>query len=70
MIKVFCALIIFSQILCVAGFLKMLLPNGPLLSNSIFRPKTISIVVIVKTMSATIAFFSFPPFLFLCQCGF
>ena len=34
-------------------------------SNSYFRAKTISKVAIIKTKSATIAFFSLPPFLFL-----
>ena len=57
-----------------AGFLKTLSPNGPFPSNSFFRPKTTSKVVIIKTMKATIAFspspsfclhaLSFSPFLF------
>ena len=34
-------------------------------SNSYFRAKTLSKVAIIKTKSATIAFFSLPPFLFL-----
>ena len=45
-----------------AGFLKTLLPNRLLPSNSFFRTKTISKVAIIKTKSATIAFFSSPPF--------
>ena len=48
-----------------AGFLKTLSPNGSFASNSLFRPKTISKVVIIKTKSATIAFFSSPPFVLL-----
>ena len=48
-----------------AGFLKTSSPNGPFASNSFFRPKTISKVAIIKTKSATIAFFSSPPFLLL-----
>ena len=44
-----------------AGFLKRLLPNGPFASNSFFfLPKSISKVAIIKTKSATIAFFSSP----------
>ena len=45
-----------------AGVLKTLLPNRLLPSNSFFRTKTISKVAIIKTKSATIAFFSSPPF--------
>ena len=48
-----------------AGFLKTLSSNGPFPSNSFFRPKTISKVAIKKLKSATIAFFSSPPFLLL-----
>ena len=33
-------------------------PNGPFVSNSFFRPKTISKEAIIKTKSATVAFFS------------
>ena len=39
--------------------------NGPFASNSFFRPKTIFKVAIIKTESATNAFFSSPPFLLL-----
>ena len=45
-----------------AGFLITLSTNWPFASNSFFRPKTISKVAIIKTKSATIAFFSSPPF--------
>ena len=65
-----------SASLHLAGFFITLSPNGPFASNSVFRPKTISRVAIIKTKSATIAFFSshpflllalsFSPFLFLC----
>ena len=48
-----------------AGFLKTLSPDGSFASNSFFGPKTISKVAIIKTKSATIAFFSSPPFLLL-----
>ena len=48
-----------------AGFLITLSPNGPFVSNSFFRPKTISKVATIKTKSATIACFSSPPFLLL-----
>ena len=53
-----------------AGFLITLSPSGPFVSTSFFRPKPISKATIVKTESATIAFFlllalSFSPFLFL-----
>ena len=52
--------------ICLAGFLITLSPNGLFVSNSFFRPKTISKVAIIKTKSATIAFFfSFSPFFFL-----
>ena len=47
---------------CLAKFLIKLSPNGPLASNSFFRPKPISKVDIIKTEIATIAFFSSPPF--------
>ena len=43
--------------LCLAGFLITLSPNGPFASDRFFRPKTISEVAILKTNSATIAFF-------------
>ena len=43
--------------ICLAGFLITLSPNGPFASDSFFRPKTISEVAILKTNSATIAFF-------------
>ena len=39
------------------GFLITLSPNGPFASDRFFRPKTISEVAILKTNSATIAFF-------------
>ena len=52
--------------ICLAGFLITLSPNGPFVSNSFFRPKTISKVAIIKTKSATIAFF----FLFLLSFSF
>ena len=44
--------------LCLAGFLKKLPPDRSLPSNSFFSPK----VAIIKPKSATIAFFSSPPF--------
>ena len=52
--------------ICLAGFLITLSPNGSFVSNSFFRPKTISKVAIIKTKSATIAFF----FLFLLSFSF
>ena len=59
-----------------AGFLKTLSPSGPFTSDSVFWPKPNSKVAIIKTKSATIAFFfrslpflllapAFSPFLFL-----
>ena len=47
-----------------AGFLKTLSPDGPFASNRFLRQK-LSKVAIIKTESATIAFFSSPPFLLL-----
>ena len=54
-------------LLYLAGFFKTLSPNGPFAPNSIFfyRPKAISKLAIIKAKSATIAFFSSPPFLLL-----
>ena len=50
-----------------ARFLKTLPPNGPFVSNIFFfsGQKQISKLFIIKTKRATIAFFSFPPFLLL-----
>ena len=64
-----------------AGFLKTLSPSGPFTSDSVFWPKPNSKVAIIKTKSATIAFFfrslpflllapAFSPFLFLRYCDF
>ena len=58
-----------------AVFLITLSPNRPFASNSFYRPKTIFKVAIIKTKSATIAFFfSFFPsphsFIFLCYYDF
>ena len=44
-------------LICLAGFLKTLSPSGPFTSDSVFWPKTNSKVAIIKTKSATIAFF-------------
>ena len=52
----------FLSPVCLAGFLKTLPPNGPFLSNSFFFSK---IAMIVEARSATIAFFSSPPFFLL-----
>ena len=43
-----------------AGFLLTLPPNGLFASNGCFRPRSIFRVAIMKTKSATIAFFSSP----------
>ena len=49
-----------------AGFLKTLPPSGPFPSKSFFfSAKKLSRVAIVKTESATIGFFSSPPFFLL-----
>ena len=51
---------------CLAGVLKMLSPNGPFASNSVFGQNlSPNEVAIIKTRSATIAFFSSPSFLLL-----
>ena len=50
----------FPSPVCLARFLKTLPPNGPFVSNSFF-PK----IAIIETKSATIAFFSSPPFFLL-----
>ena len=54
-----------SSFLYLAEFLKTLLSNGPFAFNSFFFSAEISKVAIIKTKSATIAFFSSPPFLLL-----
>ena len=51
-----------------AVFLTTLSPNRPFASNSFFRPKTIFKEAIIKTNSATIAFFS--PFFLLLTLSF
>ena len=59
--RIFChlasMLLILQNIL--AGFLKTVPANGPFVSNSFFRPKTISKVTTIKAKSATIALFLF-----------
>ena len=68
-------------LICLAGFLRTLSPSGPFTSDSVFWPKTNFKVAIIKTKSATIAFFfrsvpflllapAFSPFLFLRYCDF
>ena len=51
----------FPSPLCLAGFLKTLPPNGPIVSNSFFFSK----IAIIEARSAIIAFFSSPPFFLL-----
>ena len=51
----------FPSPVCLTGFLKTLPPNGPFVSNSFFFSK----IAIIETKSATIAFFSSPPFFLL-----
>ena len=68
LVKSVTSLLLFLSIclnVLLAGFLKTLSQNGPFASNSLFRPKTISNVAIIKTKSTTFAFFSSPPFLLL-----
>ena len=48
----------FPSPVCLTGFLKTLPPNRPFVSNSPFFSK----IAIIETKSATIAFFSSPPF--------
>ena len=48
-----------------AGFLKTLPPLLPSSGSSVFRLETIFKVANIKTKSATIAFFSYPPFFLL-----
>ena len=57
-------MLFFFFILCLAGFLKTLQPNGSFSVQQFFFPP-VSNVAIIKTKSATIAFFSSPPFFLL-----
>ena len=58
--RIFCHLASMLLILrnILARFLKTVPANRPFVSNSFFRPTTISKVAIIKAKSATIAFFS------------
>ena len=62
-------MMVMMMIVHLAGFLKTLLQIGSkcwtFCVQHFFCPKTISNVAIIKTKSATIAFFSSPPFLLL-----